>query len=204
MSEEADVNNLIRGIPLIEELSHHAVYIGALLQIGDRSIEYMQMIVGVNENGATIKPKNGRYLTIPMPIAGKRKATEIDGLFFHLTSNGKPALAKADNGKLFFYYLLVNEVRIPARSFLGNTMIRIKPRVRSMAVGGINDILGGRLHRWRPILNAIGMYVTREVKRTIARKSSPPNAAITVANKGFNNPLVDTGAMQRSIYWRVI
>ena len=83
-------------------------------------------------------------------------------------------------------------------------MIRIKPRVRSMAVGGINDILGGRLHRWRPILNAIGMYVTREVKRTIARKSSPPNAAITVANKGFNNPLVDTGAMQRSIYWRVI
>lgn len=204
MSEEPDVNNLIRGIPLIEELSHHAVYIGALLQIGDRSIEYMQMIVGVNENGATIKPKNGRYLTIPTPIAGKRKATEIDGLFFHLTSNGKPTLAKADNGKLVVYYLLVNEVRIPARSFLGNTMIRIRPHVKSMAVGGINDILGGRLQKWRPILDAIGMYVTREVKRTIARKSSPPNAAITVANKGFNNPLVDTGAMQRSIYWRVI
>lgn len=198
-----DYNHLPYAIREIRALNQHYVCIGALKQVGDRSIEYMQMIVHVNEYGATIHPKTSKYLTIPMPIAGKRKAREIDGLFFYVTKNGKPSLAKSDGGKLVVYFLLAKEVRIPARSFLRTTMTRTRRHVHKLAVAGVTQLLHGQ-GSWQSVYKAIGEYVAREVKKTIATKSNPRNATITSANKGFNNPLVDTGAMQRSIYWRVV
>ncbi|WP_268914026.1 hypothetical protein [Lentilactobacillus sp. SPB1-3] len=198
-----DYNFLPKAINEIRKLNQHSVYVGALKQVGDRTVEYMQMIVHVNEYGATIHPTTSQYLTIPMPIAGKRKAGQIDGLFFYMTKNGKPSLARNEGGQLVVYFLLAKEVRIPARSFLRTTEVKTRQRVRRLAVAGVTQLLHGH-GTWKEVYNAIGQYVAREVKRTIATKSRPKNATITSVNKGFNNPLVDTGAMQRSIYWRVV
>ncbi|WP_034527323.1 hypothetical protein [Secundilactobacillus oryzae] len=203
MSEADDFNHLGRAIEILSELQHHTVFVGALKQEGDRSIDFMQMLIGVSETGATIQPSHSKYLTIPMPVAGKRKAREIDGLFFYTTKAGKPSLARQENGKLVVYFLLAEQVRIPARHLLTNTVKRIRPHVAKIAAEEVSKVLNGTSTSWKPILNAVGEYVSIQMKRAMAN-ASPKNAPITAANKGFNNPLIDTGAMQRSISWVVI
>lgn len=203
MSDIGNFNNVPHALEQLTEIQYHTLFIGALKQVGDRSIETMQMIVGVNETGTTIHPVNGRYLTIPTPRAGKRKARDINGLFFYMTKTGKPTLAKQEDGKLVVYFLLATEVRIPARAFLSTTMRRIKLQINRMVKAWVSHLFTGH-GTWRELLSALGAYIAREIKKTIAEKSTPPNAPITAANKGFNNPLVDTGAMQWSMDWTVV
>lgn len=204
MSDEIDFNNLPRALEILTEMERHTVFIGALKQEGDHSIDFMQMLIGVSETGATINPTHSKYLTIPMPIAGKRRASEIDGLFFYTTKAGKPSLAKQEGGKLVVYFLLAEQVRIPARHLLTNSLKQIRNGVVNIATTGVSRVLTGEIHSWRPVLESVGKYAAREMKRVIANTKTPKNAAITAANKGFNNPLMDTGAMQRSISWVVI
>lgn len=204
MANETDFNNLPKALELLSEMERHTVLIGALKQIDDNSIDFLQMLIGISETGANIKPVHGKYLTIPTPRAGKRKAREIDGLFFYTTKTGKSALARIEDDKLVVYFLLALQVRIPARHLITKTLRAIKGAVTNEAAMGVSRIIGGELNSWRPILEAVGKSTARLMKIEIARIDRPNNAPITVANKGFDNPLVATGAMARSISWVVI
>lgn len=49
----------------------------------------------------------------------------------------------------------------------------------------------------------ISLAVVPDLQKIIDRWSTPPNAALTVAKKGVNNPLVDTGKMRDSVKAKV-
>ena len=55
----------------------------------------------------------------------------------------------------------------------------------------------------RQTLSLIGEKINDDLKSSIVGWQDPPNAPITVAKKGFNKPLVDTGDMLRSTTYRV-
>lgn len=203
MSSNNDFDLLSGGIKEVELFNHHKVFVGSLKPTGDRTVEYNQMIAEVQNNGATITPKNGVYLTIPMPIAGKRHAREIDGLFFRYSKNGKPTLSKLENGKIVVYFLLSLKVKIPARPFITNTVNHHINHVAQMIADEITEIYL-RKTNVEAVLNKVGKYLSVQMKKEMVKTNAPGNSTITKANKGFDNPLFDTGALQRSISWVVV
>lgn len=52
-------------------------------------------------------------------------------------------------------------------------------------------------------LSAVGLSMKDDITASIARWTTPPNAASTIARKGFNKPLIHTGVMQRSVDYAV-
>lgn len=199
----SDFDYLTQGIKEVENLNKHRVFVGSLLATGDRTVEYNQMIAEVQNNGAVIHPVTRQWLTIPMPVAGKRTAREINGLFWHVAKSGQKTLARVENGKLVVYFLLTKEVKLPARPFIDVTASKNVNKIANMVANGVIDIY---LHKTTAgqIFDKIGKFLSIEMKREMVATNEPMNAKITQNNKGFNNPLLDTGALQRSITWVVI
>lgn len=53
-------------------------------------------------------------------------------------------------------------------------------------------------------LGAVGEIVKGQLVDTIQNFNQPPNATSTIAKKGFDKPLVDTGTLWRSIDYQVV
>lgn len=53
-------------------------------------------------------------------------------------------------------------------------------------------------------LAALGTVMQSDIRESIVKWTDPPNAASTIARKGFNKPLIDTGVMQRKVDYRVM
>ena len=53
------------------------------------------------------------------------------------------------------------------------------------------------------ILNFMGEKIAEDLQQSIVGWQDPRNAASTIARKGFDKPLVDTGDMSRSITYEV-
>lgn len=49
----------------------------------------------------------------------------------------------------------------------------------------------------------IGVQAKVDLKKAVADWDTPPNSAFTVAEKGFNNPLIDSGLLYESIDFKV-
>jgi hypothetical protein len=49
----------------------------------------------------------------------------------------------------------------------------------------------------------IGTKAKADLKKAVADWDTPPNAPFTVAEKGFNNPLIDSGLLYESIDFKV-
>lgn len=49
----------------------------------------------------------------------------------------------------------------------------------------------------------IGVKAKADLKKAVADWDTPPNAPFTVAEKGFNNPLIDSGLLYESIDFKV-
>jgi hypothetical protein len=43
-----------------------------------------------------------------------------------------------------------------------------------------------------------------DIRESLVNWTTPPNAPSTIARKGFNKPLIDTGFMQRKIDYKVM
>jgi hypothetical protein len=52
-------------------------------------------------------------------------------------------------------------------------------------------------------LKDLGQSMRDDLESSIAQWSTPPNAESTIEKKGFNDPLIDTGDMQRAPAYRV-
>lgn len=52
-------------------------------------------------------------------------------------------------------------------------------------------------------LSGLGALITKELKGMIRGWREPPNAASTVARKGFNNPLIETRYMVNHVKYKV-
>ncbi len=145
------------------------------IHIGVLHDKHLQMIAIVNNDGATIKAKNVPYLMVPT-----------------LSKDGQKG------------YVRLKEVHIPSRQFLERTMVRNKGHWRSYAREQTMKVLAGDL-KARPALDYLGHLATEQMKDVITKWTRPhPNAPLTINNKGFNDPLIDTGALRDSITYEVV
>ena len=86
-------------------------------------------------------------------------------------------------------------VTIPARPFFRN-MIAEKNGEWGPALGALlkqDDYDASRA------LDTLGTGIVGQLQESIRNFSDPPNAPATIAKKGFDKPLIDTGDMSRAV-----
>ena len=192
----ASYNRITSLVTEMQELNHLYLVVG--VPVGD---EFLQMIARVNENGLTLRAKHN-YLTIPTAVANGRKAKDIPGLF---RPKGKMVLAVADKSShngIKVMFVLKESVRIPPRPFIRFTYNHYKDEWQSLIRRQIVLLMDGKTTA-RSLMNAVGRRISNDIKRTIKQMQSPRNAPLTVARKGFDDPLIDTGKLIGSITWKI-
>jgi hypothetical protein len=53
------------------------------------------------------------------------------------------------------------------------------------------------------IMAKLGVRAQVDIQSEIETLASPPNSPVTIAIKGSNNPLMDSGAMRAAVGWKV-
>lgn len=182
----------------IDKLNRYALEIGIFG--GSADDNFYSMIANVHEFGMTIHAKN-KYLTIPTKHAEGRKASEIPGLF---RPKGKDILAVANgDGTLTVMFILKESVNIPERSFIRSTFDENEDGWSEFIGERVNLIFEGEM-RARQLFEQLGAKIVGQIQKKMTDIRSPKNAAITAANKGSDNPLMDTGELRRRVTWQVV
>ncbi len=135
------------------------------------------MIVRANEYGITIRPKPGNktgYLMVPY---------------------------KDNKGKKGFYKL--KAVTIPPRPFIKQAWEQNESKYKQMILDGLDSISCGKTTALG-LLNKLGVESVKDIQESAVKLQNPKNAPLTVANKGSDNPLVDTGELERKVTYKVI
>lgn len=93
---------------------------------------------------------------------------------------------------------------IPSRSFVRSTFDEQKEELAEMARRLFFLILQGKQTTGNA-LNVLGAKLAAEIKKKITTGAGvpPPNAPSTIAAKGSDRPLVDTGRLVNAIAWAV-
>ena len=89
---------------------------------------------------------------------------------------------------------------IPSRPFFRQTIAQNKSQWAKQAA----SVLKAHHYDVPLALGLMGEVVKGQLIDTIQNFNQPPNAASTVAKKGFNKPLIDTGTLWRSIDYQVV
>lgn len=89
---------------------------------------------------------------------------------------------------------------IPSRPYF-RTMIRNKRGEWPKAIG---STLKANDYDARRTLDQVGAAVAGQLRQSITDLVSPPLAASTIARKGFDKPLIDTGHMLNSVDHEVV
>lgn len=97
----------------------------------------------------------------------------------------------------------VPQKRIPERSFIRSTFDEEKDKVNQRFIQVVKSINKGD-YRVVEKLKRIGIEHEGKVKKKITDIKTPPNAARTIAEKGFDNPLIHTGEMRSKVSSEVI
>lgn len=88
--------------------------------------------------------------------------------------------------------------KIPARPTLQPAIEKGAPQYQRLAEVMIPKVLSGEMTMLM-LLEQMGQLAEGHIKQEITDMDSPPNAAATIAKKGSDNPLIDTGAFRQSI-----
>ena len=92
---------------------------------------------------------------------------------------------------------------IPPRPFVRYSFDQGKDQWADELMDGIWDIMRGNTVKAGRIQNRVGKSMQATIKKAIVDWKVPPNAEITVALKGFNDPLVESGHMRDSIMYTI-
>ena len=115
---------------------------------------------------------------------------------------------RAESGGELVTIAAVNEFgsadgTIPERSFLRSTVDENRKKYLSALSAAIDKgITYGRAAMVRE-LGKVGQVAVGDVQRKIRDLDTPPNAPSTVRQKGFDNPLIETGRLRQSIDFKV-
>ncbi len=87
---------------------------------------------------------------------------------------------------------------IPERPFMRTAFDRNLKKYNAMSRKNLAAVASGQksLQRFE---DALGEEMKKDVIESIQNWRTPPNTTETAKEKGFNNPLVETGAMQRAV-----
>ncbi|WP_143463350.1 hypothetical protein [Levilactobacillus enshiensis] len=100
-------------------------------------------------------------------------------------------------------YIKKKSVSIPARRFMERTVSRHEGRWQTVAEQQLAKLMNGDGSAMMA-LEMIGHLAVEAMKSEIIRFKVPHNAALTIANKGFDDPLIDTGALRDAIDYRIV
>ena len=192
-----DFNHLTSGIEQLEKLQSVRLSIGV-----PWTNQRLNMIALVNEYGADIKPKNKAYLTIPTKEAKGRKPGEIANLFRPKPPHNH-VLAVPNKSQPYgmrIMFILKDEVHIPPRPFLRYTFDHYLDNWTELAADLAFKVFVGEIN-YQDVFPVLGDAVVEDIKRTIKEFSDPKNAPLTIANKGFDDPLIEKGELRDSIHW---
>jgi len=93
-------------------------------------------------------------------------------------------------------------IGVPERSFLRSTVSENRKKYVKMLSNGLAKVRQGKL-TVDQMLKVIGIEASVDVKQKITDIDTPPNSQKTEDRKGFNNPLIETGHMQRQVTYEV-
>ncbi len=192
-----DFNHLTSGIEQLEKLQSVRLSIGV-----PWTNSRLNMIALVNEYGADIKPKNKACLIIPTKEAKGRKPGEIANLFRPKPPHNH-VLAVPDKSQPYgmrIMFILKNEVHIPPRPFLRYTFDHYLDNWTELAADLAFKVFVGEIN-YKDTFPVLGDAIVKDIKRTIKEFSKPKNAPLTIANKGFDDPLIEKGELRDSIHW---
>lgn len=97
---------------------------------------------------------------------------------------------------------LWNEVgtkKTPPRPFMRKTVATKSPRWGN----GLGRALRDNHYNAHDALHVLGEVIQGQMRQSIIDFKDPPNAALTIDLKGFNDPLVDSGRMLRSVDFQI-
>ena len=86
---------------------------------------------------------------------------------------------------------------MPSRPFLRKSVDENEQKINNFLKSQKRSLLGGASAD--QILKEIGIFQKDLIQEKITEGSYEPNAASTVAKKGSNKPLIDTGRMRQSV-----
>ncbi len=145
----------------------------------------------------TIKHRGGRKLDRLLRTAMKGSVKQVSAGFFssdHYDDEKKTPVAAVAAWNEF------GTETIPERPFFRTALEEAKPKVVAL----LKDEIDPRRMTVGPLLaDKIGERVADEIRGSIDRWREPPNAPATIARKGRDDPLVDTGQMRDAATWRV-
>lgn len=94
-------------------------------------------------------------------------------------------------------------VTAPERSFIRSTIDENRAELERITAKLLDQVLEGKIDT-KKALDKLGFKIETLIKKKILDLNDPPNAPSTVARKGFNNPLVDSRRLWRSIAFETV
>lgn len=88
--------------------------------------------------------------------------------------------------------------KIPPRPFLAPAIEKGAPQYQRLAEVMIPKVLSGEM-AMKTLLEQMGNLAEGHVKQEITDLKTPANAESTIAKKGSDNPLIDSGHLRQSI-----
>ena len=175
-------------------------------------------LAAIHEYGCDIRPKNAKYLAVPIHPKAKKVSNKISENGGSIRDNFKDLICiKNKKGNLFlirkvkkgknkgaieFLYWLTDHIKIPERSFLRSGFDVNIDNINKQVEKSLKSFLNGNLSEDK-FLEVIGKSMATKIKTYARDLNSPANASVTSEAKGTKDPLMDTGQMIESITWRV-
>lgn len=91
---------------------------------------------------------------------------------------------------------------IPERPFLTNAIRDNQGAYRAAMAKSAKKILMGST-TMNAVVTKLGILAQGDIQQEITALRSPPNSPVTIALKGSNNPLIDSGRLRASITYKV-
>lgn len=181
----------------LDELDQYAIEIGVF----GTDDSFYAMLASVHEFGMQIKAKN-KYLAIPTKEAGTKRPADFGNELFK--PKGKNVLAVATpNGGIKVMFILKESVNIPERSFIRSTFDEKNDEWMDFLQDQIERVCNLEINA-RDVFERLGSRIAADIQKKMVDIRTPKNAALTIANKGSSNPLIDTGELKRHVTWKVV
>ena len=163
---------------------------------------------GANEYGATINPKKGKFLAIPLQPEYKNKSPkDFPSNYFRFVPHDPKNICKGATLKLgdVDAFALVRQIKIPERAFIRNAFDNKKTqdKVHAFARQGLERIFNGK-GTAQECGEDIGEFLKSSIKTSIESNTKPENSSLTKRLKTSNKTLIDSGELLNSIEYEVV
>ncbi|WP_150284350.1 hypothetical protein [Rummeliibacillus sp. TYF-LIM-RU47] len=192
-----DNEQLMRLQRELDELDRYAIEIGVF----GSDDSFYAMLAYVHEFGMQIRAKK-KYLAIPTKAAGLKRPADFGNELFKPKGKNVLAIAKG-NGGIEVMFILKESVNIPERSFIRSTFDEKNDAWMDFLESQIERVCELEI-KARDVFERLGGIIAGDIQKKMNDLHTPKNAALTVANKGSSNPLIDTGQLKQHVTWKVV